>query len=396
MALFATTGELHAQMRGGPMMARPMFFTPFRPFPVSASSSFNSMRMFSATNSTFNNSRMSPSQAITFNQAPTTPFVINQNLINMRGTTGTMNPYWWNRYGNNPYMNGYAYGLMYGAAYGGGYGYGGGGSYGGGYTPYTVPTSGTYAARSNYSYDGDAKDREEPADSAEKRRKAERQRSERSRDNPPKEEVLSGKSLNLILGDLQALTADDHLGTLPATELPLDGKLLQQINVAHGAGNVAVLKNGGRLSWPAALSTAEFQNQRTRLTEKLEQAVKQAENDGRVDHTAIGKIAASIDQLRQQLRDNAQGLSFDQHFAGKNFLDSLDAALLSLGESDVRSYFNGKFTLASKTVPELVQHMTQNGLRFAPAVAGDEPAYLALHQALAEYRRAVSPNQGQN
>jgi hypothetical protein len=36
-------------------------------------------------------------------------------------------------------------------------------------------------------------------------------------------------------------------------------------------------------------------------------------------------------------------------------------------------------------VGELVQQMTREGLRFAPAVSGDEPYYTSLHRALVDY-----------
>jgi hypothetical protein len=55
----------------------------------------------------------------------------------------------------------------------------------------------------------------------------------------------------------------------------------------------------------------------------------------------------------------------------------------------VGDHFTGKFALKVKTVPELVALMTQQGLQFAPAVPGDQPAYAALHQALANYSVAV-------
>ena len=42
-----------------------------------------------------------------------------------------------------------------------------------------------------------------------------------------------------------------------------------------------------------------------------------------------------------------------------------------------------------KTVPDLVSYMKNKGLSFAPAVAGQEPAYAALHQALAAYDLAA-------
>jgi hypothetical protein len=38
-----------------------------------------------------------------------------------------------------------------------------------------------------------------------------------------------------------------------------------------------------------------------------------------------------------------------------------------------------------KNVGELVRYMAKNDLRFAPAVAGDEAAYLAFYRALAIY-----------
>jgi hypothetical protein len=45
-------------------------------------------------------------------------------------------------------------------------------------------------------------------------------------------------------------------------------------------------------------------------------------------------------------------------------------------------------------VPELVEHMTKEGLEFAPAVAGDEAAYLSLHRALATYDVAARGQTG--
>ena len=43
------------------------------------------------------------------------------------------------------------------------------------------------------------------------------------------------------------------------------------------------------------------------------------------------------------------------------------------------------FTPTYKNVGELVKYMAKNDLRFAPAVPGDEAAYLALYRALAIY-----------
>ena len=42
-----------------------------------------------------------------------------------------------------------------------------------------------------------------------------------------------------------------------------------------------------------------------------------------------------------------------------------------------------------QTVADLVGYMTSNGLKFAPAVSGDEAAYASLYSALAAYRRGL-------
>ncbi len=56
-----------------------------------------------------------------------------------------------------------------------------------------------------------------------------------------------------------------------------------------------------------------------------------------------------------------------------------------LEEHHAGDYFSGKFSAQGKTVADLVQYMTKNGLKFAPAVAGDETAYEGLHKASAVY-----------
>jgi len=60
-----------------------------------------------------------------------------------------------------------------------------------------------------------------------------------------------------------------------------------------------------------------------------------------------------------------------------------------LASADARDYFIQKNAAQGKNVAELVKHMTENGLRFAPAVDGDEAAYVALHRAVVAFHAAV-------
>lgn len=230
----------------------------------------------------------------------------------------------------------------------------------------------------------------------------ERQRSmlanlNRSRNNPPVTEVWSGKALNDLLADLRKLPPPKpEAGQLiNVQQLPLDEDGLKHINVTTGTGNVALLKNNlallksqGRLNWPAALSGAEYKDQREMINRMATRAVQQAEF-GPVDSGTTAQLSNDVDNLQRQLRKNAGDLPFSVYTESKAFLNNLDDAITALRQRNVGDYFTGKYVLKAKTVPELVAQMTKQGLQFAPATPGDESAYTALHQALANYDLAA-------
>ncbi len=101
--------------------------------------------------------------------------------------------------------------------------------------------------------------------SAEKeRQRAQQEYLDRARNNPPSVEIWSGTALNAILQDLRK-----NVGVNNASnnfQMPLDEGTLKNINVASGRGNgnAGLLKDGGKLSWPDALSGSEFKEDRER------------------------------------------------------------------------------------------------------------------------------------
>lgn len=83
-------------------------------------------------------------------------------------------------------------------------------------------------------------------------------------------------------------------------------------------------------------------------------------------------------------------LTPDQYVQAARFLRELRGGFNVLKQSDVAKYFSPNATAQGSNVAELVAHMTANGLRFAPAVSGDEPYYTALHQALVTYDDGIA------
>jgi hypothetical protein len=148
------------------------------------------------------------------------------------------------------------------------------------------------------------------------------------------------------------------------------------------------------LNWPSAVCGAEFKEARERLSGLVQDAVKEAEFNNRVDPGSLKQMKDDLDRLQRQLSRNVGDLSPSDYIEAKRFLSSLGDALRVMGQTDAASYLNRKYAAKGKTVPDLVKYMTDNGLQFAPAVAGDETAYVALHRALAVYARGLQDPDG--
>jgi hypothetical protein len=211
----------------------------------------------------------------------------------------------------------------------------------------------------------------------------------RSRTNPGPGEVASGESLNALLVQLRRPVAGIDMTSRLDVPLPFDGIALKHINVTRGTGNIAVLRNGGRLNWPTALLGSAFQQPRERLESRAAEAVRQAVRSGRVDQDTIWQMSDDVERLRQILVREAKEFIIEPYIEAKTYLRNLDDALVALQQPDAANHFTGTYELRATTVLALVNQMTRNALRFAPAVSGDEPFYAVLHESLAACDRAA-------
>jgi hypothetical protein len=212
----------------------------------------------------------------------------------------------------------------------------------------------------------------------------------RSRNNPPITEITSGVALNNLLQDIRNQQARGNT-ELRTYQVVLHEDTLRHVNVSKGPGNIALLKNEGRLTWPVALASIDFKKDRDKINALVRDAVSQAEFNDQVDSGTITQLMNDTDKVRTQLRRTGLDLPPSLYIEANVFLNNLNDAIRALKQPDVGRYFSGKYSIRAKTVPELVNYMASNGLRFAPAVPGDESAYLAVQEALASYDRALNP-----
>jgi hypothetical protein len=205
---------------------------------------------------------------------------------------------------------------------------------------------------------------------------------DRSRNNPPPTEIWSGKSLNYLLIDIQRA----ELTGLRGPVVPLDQQQLRLINVTDGTtrGSVGALKDGGKLLWPLPLKSTTFEKSRTKLDELAVLAFNQGSSGGVADDT-ITQMKATVKQLENQVKDAVADLSPDEYIKSVRFVREMKETVQTLQDPNVANYFSKKWTAQGNTVGELVRYMTANGLKFAPAVSGQQTAYTVLHRNLNSY-----------
>jgi hypothetical protein len=192
---------------------------------------------------------------------------------------------------------------------------------------------------------------------------------------------LSAKALNDLLVHIRKLQRQGR--HVPAVSL--DEHLLKRINVTTGQGSIALLKDGGHLNWPSALKSPQFAAQRKRLAALALEAFEQASVKHTVEPGIVAQMRKDLGELRERLKGSQEDLSPQEYIEAKRFLTDFNDALQTLEQPDVGRYFTGEYVPKGKTVAELVDCLVERGLLIAPAVAGDEAAYQALHERLAKY-----------
>jgi hypothetical protein len=222
----------------------------------------------------------------------------------------------------------------------------------------------------------------------EQREREQREELRRDLNNPPLTEIWSGSVLNVILADVQGLLSRGIEGG----KLALDADVVARLNVSDGKGpdNVGLLRDKGPLSWPVSLKALapvqETQPLRDRIDQLLAEAKAQAVK-GQVRVELLTDLSDCLARLRTCLTKQVTDMSFAQYTESKRFLKDLDAAVQLFKQGKAADYLTGKTAAKSLTVRDLVAHMTDNGLRFAPAAPGDEAAYNAFYQAMVTYAR---------
>ncbi len=205
-----------------------------------------------------------------------------------------------------------------------------------------------------------------------------------ARASPPPTDIWSGRALNALLRHLVAQIGDGAKGP----RIPLSEDVAKHINVKAGdsIGNVALLKNKGDLDWPEALQGSAFKDSREQINSLMQRAYKSVDSGNNPDPATLNDLQAQYRKLSELLRNNVSELKPDEYIEAKRYLNEVNQTIRGLQDPNVIRQFSEDWKpRKARTVAELVQHMREKGLLFAPASEADQAAYVALYHSLAAF-----------
>jgi hypothetical protein len=201
-------------------------------------------------------------------------------------------------------------------------------------------------------------------------------------------EILSAKAMNALLADLIARQGRGERGPT----VPLAEDVVQGVNLT-GQGtraNPGLLKDDGRLRWPACLEGPECAASRDRLGCRLARAVGRVRQGDAVPAGYLKDLRAELGKMNAVLRSGAAELSPSEYVEARRYLGLVDDASKALDHPSAARYLCPNEALP-RNVAALVRYMADRGLVFAPAVPGDADAYRALYDALQAFEAGLRP-----
>ena len=151
--------------------------------------------------------------------------------------------------------------------------------------------------------------------------------------------------------------------------------------------------------WPPALRPPEFKPVREEFETARDAMLKESEqNKGPVSYEGGKRLMKATDQLLTTLNDaypserRAVPADFLDYNDAKRFLQSLALGVIRTIKTDDRSLFQEDRRFHGKTLLELLQYMSQNGLLFKKNPAGGEGVYSKLFLEMRSLYLVLAPD----
>src|SRR5262249_11494215 len=155
---------------------------------------------------------------------------------------------------------------------------------------------------------------------------------ERMMKTPTPAEVASGKSSNVLIGELGKFSGKQLRGNT----VTLDEDVLKMLNVAgsNSPGNIGLLRDNGRFAWPSVFEEKFFDPKLKKDVEVQAQELYQQSLNAKLDKNVLKDLKANLRVLRETLTKNRTEVLTQNYLEGQRFLDEFDNAAVALDRGD--------------------------------------------------------------
>ena len=205
--------------------------------------------------------------------------------------------------------------------------------------------------------------------------------------DPPKTEIWSGSTLNVLL---QSILKSPQPVNGP--QIPLDDTIVNGLNLTDKTtrGNLALAKDEGKIAWTEALQEATYDDVRERFSKNFDTAIKSTQSGQTPPIPILRDLRTDLKVLDEKLDDQVRDLSPGKYIEARRLLNQLKNTIKGLSDPRICKACQASWKKNVRTVADLVAHCMKNGVEFGPAAApGDEACYTAAYYALRNYERGI-------
>jgi hypothetical protein len=205
--------------------------------------------------------------------------------------------------------------------------------------------------------------------------------------DPPPAQIWDGTALNKIYNAIKQTLPPDT----PGPPVPLAPGVAPRISLTTGVTNAGkgVFTSGPKLRWPLPLQDDAFDGLRTDIDKLMKTAYDEVVT-GDVDGKVLLKLKRDLDQFDAILKAKIEEMTPTDNIHGKRYVRELRDTVKVLEQPEAHNLFVADRSDQAQTVDELLKGMSARGQKFAPALAGAEPAYNSLYTSLVAYYNTLT------
>jgi len=209
-----------------------------------------------------------------------------------------------------------------------------------------------------------------------------------ARKGPPRTEIWSGKTLNVLLRSVLASPSPTK-----GPYISLESDAIRGLNLTDNTSkaNLTLTKDEGRIYWTEALDGEIFDVPRDRFSKNFAAATKMTKEGESPDRKTIRELREDLGKLDQVLTDRASDFSMSRYIESRRLLNQLKDTVKGLSDPRIVKASQPNWRKNVSTVSDLVDYCVKHGVEFGPTGAtGDEAAYTSAYYALRAYERGIA------